>query len=128
MPAALELLARGFARRTGLRLSFKTAGDASLIDAATSAALLRVAQEALVNIHRHSHASSVGISLKAGDRKLDLTISDDGVGVPAGKQLEKVQGIGLRGMRYRVEHLGGRFRTRKSKKGTIVSASVPLAA
>lgn len=128
LPVALELLARGFTKRTGLRLRFKTAGDVSAADGPTSTALLRVAQEALVNIHRHSHASSVGVSLKAGNHNLDLTVSDDGVGMPAGEELEKIQGVGLKGMRYRIEHLGGSFRIKKSKKGTIVSASVPLAA
>jgi len=36
-------------------------------------------------------------------------------------------GIGLQGMRHRVESLSGKFQIRNLKQGTRISASVPLA-
>ena len=53
-----------------------------------------------------------------------MTISDDGVGMPV-ITMGMGQGIGLPGMRHRVESLGGRFRVRKLKLGTRISAIVP---
>lgn len=125
---ALGTLGRGFAKRTGFRFTFKSAGDAALADERTSVAFLRVAQEALTNVYRHAQATSVGMSLKASGRTIGLTISDNGVGLPAGQDWDTIKGVGLTGMQHRIEQLGGKFRVRKSKTGTIVSASAPLAA
>jgi signal transduction histidine kinase len=128
LPEALEFLGRGFAKRTGFRLEFKTVGDANRTHEEVSIALLRVAQEALTNVYRHAQASSVGMSLKANDRIVGLTISDNGIGLPSGQDWTAVQGVGVSGMRHRIEQLGGKFRIRKSRTGTILSASVPVAA
>jgi len=57
---------------------------------------------------------------------LELSVSDDGIGV-APNALAAPHGIGLQGMRHRVESLGGNFRIRNLKQGTCISAAVPLA-
>ena len=125
--SAVQALALGFGRRTGIRTSFKCAGDRSPVSEPISMAVLRVAQEALVNIHRHSHASSARVVLENRQDRILLTVSDDGVGMPA-TEMQKARGIGLQSMRHRVEALGGHFGLRKLKHGTRVSAIVPLAA
>lgn len=128
LSSAIRSLARGFDRRTGIRTSFKSSGDQSIASDSISKALLRVAQEALVNVHRHAHASQASVSLRQGANYVELVVTDDGVGMPPAASLTKVQGIGLRGMRHRVEALGGRFGVRNLKHGTTVTASVPFAA
>lgn len=127
LPAALQALIGGFGKRTGCRVSFKVIGDQPSEDGNSSMALLRVAQEALVNIHRHAHASFVTAKLERQERSLELTIGDNGVGLPPRDQLAVNRGVGLDGMRFRIERLGGSFRIAKLKHGTRISARVPLA-
>lgn len=126
--SAVQALALGFGKRTGIQVTFKCVGDPSAVDESTSMAMLRVAQEALVNIHRHSHAASARVVLERQPERLQLTVTDDGVGICDFDLPTKVKGIGLDGMRHRVETLGGRFRVSTLKRGTKVFASVPVAA
>ena len=128
LTATVHSLARGFGRRTGIRTSFKESGDQSPASNSVSTAVLRVAQEALVNVHRHAHASQASVSLKQADNRIELVVSDNGVGMPTLDKLNKAKGIGLRGMRYRIEALGGRFSIRSLKHGTRLTATVPLSA
>lgn len=125
LAAALRMLANGFSRRTGICVSFDSA-EIPAGGGPTSTALLRVAQEALVNIHRHSHATAARMELRKTAGFLRLMISDNGVGMPAGAGLEESAGVGIRGMRFRVEQLGGRFEIRKAKRGSRIAVSVPI--
>src|SRR4029453_2220968 len=130
LSCAVQGLAIGFGRRTGIPTSFKCIGGeapVSEVSEQVSAALLRVAQEGLANIHRHAHASSVTVVLERRQTHLHLTVSDDGIGMPEGA-MQNTRGIGLQGMRRRVEKLGGRFRIGSLKRGTRLSAIVPLPA
>jgi signal transduction histidine kinase len=125
---AVHALANGFGRRTGIRTSFKYLGDRAPVSEPISATVLRVAQEALVNVHRHSHASSAKVVLETDTDRLHLTVSDDGIGIPAATDFMKGRGIGMQGMRHRVEMHGGRFNVRNLKHGTKVSVTMPLGA
>ena len=124
--SALKSLVYGFARRTGIHTSFKCVGDSAQVDTPVSVALLRVAQEALVNIHRHSRATWARVRVQSSADQIRLTISDNGIGMPPGDIPERPPGVGLQGMRYRVEVLGGRFRTSNLKRGAKICATVPL--
>ncbi len=123
---AVQALVRGFRRRTGISTSFKCVGDQTAVAEPISVAMLRVAQEALVNVHRHSRATSAGVILERTVNGLRLSVSDNGIGVGSG--LTEGRGIGLRGMRDRVERYGGLFRVRSLKHGTKVTASMPVVA
>jgi len=126
LASAVQMLAHGFERRTGIRTDFACPANEVLLDESGAAALLRVAQEALVNVYRHAHASSVRILIRKLGNLVELSVSDDGIGI-APEALIGPRGIGLQGMRHRVESLGGRFGIKSLKPGTRVSASVPLA-
>jgi len=123
--ASIENLALGFGRRTGMHISFKCVGETPPIDDSIATALLRVAQEALVNVHRHSRATAAKVELKLRPNRIELRISDDGVGMPVG-EMPRGSGIGLKGMRYRMEAHGGRFEIRDLDPGTMICAVVPL--
>ena len=123
--ASIETLALGFGRRTGMHISFKCLGDPPPVDDSISTALLRVAQEALVNVHRHSQATAAKVELKLRPTRIELRISDDGIGIPL-TEATKASGIGLKGMRYRIEAHGGSFELRNLNPGTMVCATVPL--
>jgi signal transduction histidine kinase len=122
--AALHTLARGFADRTGLKVVFNTVCDRAIANGAASIALLRVAQEALMNVHRHARAGSVRMSLVEHDGMLELSVKDDGQGLPSRNSESIRRGVGLQGMRHRVERLGGQFSIRRLKRGTKLVASL----
>ena len=102
VPQALERLAQGFGRETGLDV------DVQLDDSITLAAehgvvVLRAAQEALANVRRHAHARRVVLALRRRDGAVELEVTDDGTGIAAGA----AEGFGLRGMRERADTAGG---------------------
>jgi signal transduction histidine kinase len=123
---SLRSLTRGFAVRTGLRFSFACQCESAEVDGPRGIALLRVAQEALMNVYRHAHAIHVRVSLTLRGRLLELVIRDDGIGVPSYGDIAKSHGVGLLGMRHRMERLGGHFDIKRMKHGTKLIASVPL--
>ena len=123
---ALRSLASGFARRTGMRIRFTSIPDPITRSGPVALALLRIAQEALLNVHRHARAAHVHLMLTAGQDQLQLSIRDDGVGIPSVHCLEESHGVGLQGMRHRVELLGGRFTIRRLKRGTKFVAKIPV--
>jgi signal transduction histidine kinase len=124
---ALQALAHGFARRTGIQVDCQSNDEGAVGEGPASVALLRIAQEALVNIHRHAQASAVRLALKRRRDVLELTISDNGIGIPSDDELEKRHGLGLQGMRHRAEQLAGGFDIKRLKHGTRISARVPFA-
>ena len=126
LASAVEILSRGFASRTGIKTSFTLNGDLAGLSDTVALALLRVAQEALVNVYRHSHASLAKVSLRRRGQSVELSVSDDGAGL-AGAPGNSF-GIGLQSMRHRVETLGGIFRITGLKRGVKVFARVPIEA
>jgi ligand-binding sensor domain-containing protein/two-component sensor histidine kinase len=89
---------------------------------------LRIAQEALTNALKHAGASRVMIDLGFEQNGLTLKVADDGCGFDTKQVLGVVDGhFGLRGMRERVEHMGGElFVTSSPGEGTEVIARVPI--
>jgi PAS domain S-box-containing protein len=89
--------------------------------------LLRAGQEALTNVLKHAQASNVVVELTYGDTEIRLRIEDDGLGFDPGNQSDKGDGIGLTGMKERVEQIGGKLSLRSSLAGgTEVTVTVPI--
>jgi signal transduction histidine kinase len=122
---ALEALVRGFGSRTGIQTTFDCDFDTSTLRERTSIALLRIAQEALVNVHRHAHASHVQVVLRRSGDKVQLSVHDDGIGLSA-DALARSEGIGVRGMRHRAESLGGDCHISTRVPGTELRVQMPL--
>ena len=70
--------------------------------------LFRIAQEALTNAVRHAQASRVSVSLAFAGDAVELTVSDDGRGLPSEKPAHGFH-FGLSGMRERARALGTRL-------------------
>jgi two-component system NarL family sensor kinase len=88
-------------------------------------ALFRILQEALTNIERHAQATRVRISLDGMAQRVRLRVRDDGIGFSP-KQLDKLNdGIGLRNIRERVEHFGGRFALNSEPGQTELMVTLP---
>lgn len=92
------------------------------LPAAVEVAVYRVVEEALTNVVRHARARHCTVRLVAVDA-LDLTITDDGVGIDPGAS----GGVGLLSMRERAEELGGTCAVEpRAEGGTRVVVRLPL--
>lgn len=88
-------------------------------------ALYRVAQEAINNAVKHSNASKVTISLNQIRGKLDMKISDNGIGFEKNKLVKK--GIGLESIEQRIKAIDGKVSINSIKShGTTVNVKVKV--
>lgn len=88
--------------------------------------LIKILHESLTNVARHANASHVHVTLASDSRKLNLAVSDDGIGIQR-NQLSKKGAFGLIWMRERIGALGGTFVISAStqRKGTALTISIP---
>ncbi len=105
LETALEELIRAFAAGTGLDLELHLDPDLPGLPSLHRHVLYRAVQEGLTNVQRHAGARRVRVGLERQGEGVLLRILDDGRGPP--DPLE--EGFGLRGLRERVERLGGRM-------------------
>lgn len=138
LPAALRWLGNGFSKRAEIRVELDGVEDVGRLPAGVEAALFRIAQEALTNVHRHSGSARARVSLKAttaeSEPQIVLAIEDDGCGILAESAVESgnaphghLPGVGLTGMRERLRPLGGTLKIDTSPRGTRVFATIPCA-
>ena len=126
--AALEFLAEGVSKRTGMQISVNTSLDGQL-PPMTEATFYRFAQEALTNTSKHARATQVTILLERSAGKIRCSIRDDGVGfdVPAVLARRGDPGLGMRGIQDRLEALGGTLQiVSEPGHGTELLATIPL--
>lgn len=121
---ATRQMAEGFARRTGLALQIDIADDFPKMARPTEVALYRVAQEALANVHRHSGSPRALIGLRQAGEMVLLSIRDYGVGLPEGAS--PTTGVGLAGMRLRLEFVNGHISFTSAQPGVLVEALAPF--
>jgi PAS domain S-box-containing protein len=107
--AAIEWHAESFYKRTGIVCCVNCVENAGKVDQQRSIALFRIFQEALTNVARHSGASSVEVEYHDDGHEIALTVSDNGRGIKEGQDIAHTS-YGIRGMRERVEQLGGEIR------------------
>jgi PAS domain S-box-containing protein len=92
-------------------------------DSTTATHLYRIAQEALTNAIKHGKPGLIQISLTQTPGWVNLTVKDNGVGLPT--RLRNQRGLGLRIMRYRAGAIGGSLAIQKEAGGgTTVVCSV----
>ncbi|MDQ3965721.1 MAG: GAF domain-containing sensor histidine kinase, partial [Actinomycetota bacterium] len=111
-----------FGRESGIEAGFEADPYLS-IPAAAEVTLLRVVQEALLNVHKHAHATRVDVRLGCRDGWIELEIRDDGVGLETNG---RGGGTGIGSMRERAELLGGALHVAgHSGAGTEVTVRIP---
>jgi signal transduction histidine kinase len=97
------------------------------LDPLAETVLYRVAQEALTNVVRHAGVSRASIHLIFEPEAARLVVSDRGCGFDPHNSWSPPQGLGLAGMRERVESVEGTFTIQSEiQKGTTLEAAVPL--
>lgn len=115
-----------FAMRTRLRIAYR-GEEMDDLDDAQEIALYRLLQEALANVAVHADASFADVRLRRDVALVELSVSDDGRGMdPAVMEDPDRVGIGLVGMRERLEMLGGHLDIEGGPNGTTLSATLPV--
>ena len=126
---AIEREVRAVEERSGIsaRFTSRAVPRHPSLQPAAEVALLRIVQEALANVVRHSGATHVDVTLRAMGEELMLTVRDDGVGFEPAGEPSRQDCFGLEGMRERVGLAGGTLVVVSAPgKGTEVTARVPL--
>jgi signal transduction histidine kinase len=121
---AIQSYAADWSRQSKIAADVRTRGAGALAPAAEHA-LVRVTQEALANVARHSHATAVTLELELADDAATLKIADNGRGFDTSAAS---RGVGLDSMRERLEALGGRLWVESAPGiGTTIKAQYELA-
>lgn len=127
----LERYIEVFKEDTDIRVNLKSYGCFNGLEPAIQIVAFRVIQEALNNIRKHSQATVAQIIIEKSLSKLNISISDDGVGFniddhkPGFSNMSS--GFGLISIKERVELLDGDFNITSSLNyGTKVNISIPL--
>lgn len=127
---ALRWAAMGFSKRSGIDVSLEIAEELGRFPRDIELAMFRVVQEALTNIHRHSHSRTATVTAYCDSAGLTVTVADQGCGVPQ-KVLQaaanSMLGVGIAGMRERMRQLGGFLEISSGDGGTRIRAYLPLA-
>src|SRR5438034_801239 len=108
---------------TALHTTFEAKGKLPELPQPWQENLLHIGQEALTNTLKYAHAHNFKTRLTYKAKKLRLELRDDGDGF---KAKDRHDGVGLRGMRERVEQMGGELEITSSRgKGTKITVLLP---
>ena len=108
---------------TALHTTFEAKGKLPELPQPWQENLLHIGQEALTNTLKYAHARNFKTRLTYEAKKLRLELRDDGDGF---KAKDRHDGVGLRGMRERVEQMGGELEITSSRgKGTKITVLLP---
>ncbi len=116
LSAAVRDAVARFGQETHIEIGIRVRGEPELHSHEAQLVILRAGEEALLNVRKHAGARRVRVAVAADERRLRLTVDDDGVGwqhMPA----PEGQGLGLTYLRDRVAGFGGAIRTERSRLG-----------
>lgn len=112
---ALAEVVRGFnSLDHGCHVEYVSQGCTSHVPSDIAISVYRIVQESLSNVMKHADAKNATVTLLVDERRLQLRVEDDGVGLPPSK---KVTTFGIVGMRERVASHGGAFELRCNRNG-----------
>ena len=122
---------RNYASEWELRCGIKVGSQLDLKDTGLrptdELAVYRIMQEALQNVHKHAHASAVGIAWSRANDNWVLHVTDDGRGFDLVKAARHKKSVGLLSMRERAELIGGSLQIQSTPgKGTAVTLLLPI--
>jgi PAS domain S-box-containing protein len=128
---AIHIFVEGFSERSKIHVTCDLPENIGPLPKEIEITLFRIIQEALTNIHRHSASTTATIRICREESQVKLEISDAGHGIPHNK-LQLVNsssgsGVGIRGMRERLQQLGGDLLIESDSDGTTLRATLPVA-
>lgn len=110
LPKALSISSTQLLAGTAILAEFDTIGEQRRLPEVVEENLLRIAQEALTNVVKHSGATAVSVRLAFEPDAVSLEIHDNGSGLLADRvSLHGEQRFGLLGMAERAKRIGGRL-------------------
>ena len=127
LAGALADIAEQMTTGTSLQATVRATGAARPLQGANEHHLLRIGLEALTNAIKHSGAAHVDVALGFADDAVDLVVTDDGAGFST-TRLDDADGhFGLRGIRERVDKMGGVLTLgNRPEGGAMVAVRIPL--
>lgn len=126
LAAAIQWLASGFERRTGVKTIVHISSEYLLLDKEVELTAYRTAQEALTNVLKYAKSTQVEIDLSDAGGVLTVEISDNGKGIHS-SELENPTAFGIRGLTERARLVGGWLDVSTSiGVGTSIILSIPL--
>lgn len=130
--AAADWYVNGFTQRSKIKVKLIAPEVLDSVPKDVELVLFRALQEALTNIHRHSGSQNaeVRITSSASFSRITMEIEDWGKGI-APTMLEDFRrktgtGVGLAGMRERVEDFQGKMELASEGRGTLLTVDMPL--
>jgi signal transduction histidine kinase len=129
LASALRWYAKGFSERSGIRAVVEIPDPFNRYSQEIETTVFRVVQEALTNVHRYSGSAVAEIRVSQRDSQLRVEVQDHGCGLAApaaGSHRSFGLGVGISGMRERVQQLDGTFELRSVPgQGAVVSVLLP---
>jgi signal transduction histidine kinase len=128
---AAKWLIEGYTRRTGVEVSVQIPAQLERLPRNIELALFRILQEALTNIHMHSKSKKAEVLIQITPQEVMLLVRDFGKGIPA-ETLSNFEvngthvGVGLAGMRERIQELGGKLKVRSDSTGTEITVKMQI--
>lgn len=129
--SAAQWYVDGFGKRSGIKVKLDLAPKRERLPITIETALFRVLQESLTNVHRHSGSLEVSIRFHYQAEIVVLEIRDRGRGIPRElltrlREASAETGVGLAGMRERLNELNGKLEIESDSHGTSLRAIVPI--
>jgi two-component system nitrate/nitrite sensor histidine kinase NarQ len=95
-----------------------------LHDDGVASHLYRLLREAVINAHKHAQAKEIVVGISRSNGEIVFSVTDDGIGIPAGKNNR--HGLGFYIMNYRARTIGARLEVkRRQRRGTRVVLYLP---
>jgi len=128
---ALRWYCQGLMERSGLDISLSIPKDFGRLSREMELVMFRLVQECLTNIHRHSGSKNAVIRVAREEESICLEVHDEGKGISP-ERLSQIQsqgsGVGMRGMRERVNQFGGQMNVESNGTGTRILFRFPFQA
>lgn len=129
LSSALDWYVQGIVERSNLSIDLTISDDFGRLPADMELAIFRVVQECLTNVHRHSGSPTASLRLAREDGNVSIEVHDDGKGIPP-ERLSEIEtrgsGVGIRGIRERLNQFNGDMKIESNGSGTKVSVTIPL--
>jgi signal transduction histidine kinase len=124
---AIEFLVEGVSKRAGLPIQVAGTSGRRRLSPPVEIALYRIVQEALNNVIKHARASRAHVEFAWREGMVQCAVRDDGIGFEVASAEKRALGLGLIGMRERLEALGGEMLIHSVPgQGTVMTATIPV--
>ena len=117
------------AGRGGVAITLEIAENLGRLSRDMELVIFRFVQECLTNIHHHSGSTTARVRVLLEGSGVRVEVTDQGKGIPPERLIE-IQiggsGVGIRGMRERLRHLGGTLNIESNSSDTRDAATIPI--